>query len=67
MIIKAATLISMVEKKTYGFYSIAQKTDDFSQSTIKKENFTLMKSYSNDFIIKIRDFLNNDENKFLIL
>lgn len=57
----------MVEKKTYGFYSIAQKTDDFSQSTIKKENFTLMKSYSNDFIIKIRDFLNNDENKFLIL
>lgn len=68
MIIKAATLISMVEKKTYGFYSIAQKTDDFSKTTLNKDNFKTMKMYSLDFISKIKDFLNDENNQsFLYL
>lgn len=62
MIIKASTLISMVEKNSPGFYSIAQKTGDFAQTTMIKENFKLMKSYSSGFISQIKDFLNDEEN-----
>ena len=62
MIIKASTLISMVEKNSPGFYSIVQKTGDFAQTTMIKENFKLMKSYSSGFISQIKDFLNDEEN-----
>lgn len=62
MIIRVLTLISMVEKNSPVFYSIAQKTEDFSQAALSKENFKLMKSYSSVFINQIKDFLNDEKN-----
>ena len=60
MKIKAATLISIVEKNYLKLYSITQKTEDFSQSTLECKNFENMKENSSTFIKKIKDFLDSD-------
>ncbi len=61
MIIKAATLISIVEKNCLKLFSITQNTEDFSQSTKDNKNFDEMKEYSSGFIKKIKEFFDSNE------